>query len=368
MKYYIIAGEASGDLHGSNLIRALKARDSEADIRFWGGDLMAAAGGTMVKSIRDLAYMGYVEVLSHAGEILRNIRFCKKDIVQFNPDVVVFIDYPGFNLRMAKFTHDKGYYNVYYISPQVWAWKKGRIKAMRKTVARLCCILPFEQQFYVDAHFPQATYVGHPLLDEVARFRASGQEPDTDERPLIALLPGSRKQEVRKMLPVMMQLAAHRKEYRYEVAAMSLLGTECYEPLLANKPDNVTVRYDATYEILSRARAAVVCSGTATLEAALFRVPQVVCYSANLLSIFIAGTMLHIKYISLVNLIADQPVVRELIQTDFNLATLDSELRLVANDGPQRNKMLDAYDQIINLLGHQGASDRVAQECLRARN
>ena len=368
MKYYIIAGEASGDLHGSNLIRAIKARDSEADIRFWGGDLMASAGGTMVKSIRELAYMGYVEVLSHAGQILRNIRFCKQDIVQFNPDVMVFIDYPGFNLRIAKFTHAMGFYNVYYISPQVWAWKKGRIRTMRKVLDRLCCILPFEQQFYADCNFTQATYVGHPLLDEVARFKAHEQPETDDSRPVIALLPGSRKQEIRKMLPVMLQLAAHRKEYRFEVAAMSLLGAASYEPLLVNKPDNVTVRYDATYQILSHARAAVVCSGTATLEAALFRVPQVVCYSANLLSIFIAGTLLNIKYISLVNLIADQPVVRELIQTDFNLTTLESELRLIADDGPQRNKMLDAYDQIIHLLGHQGASDRVAQECLRARN
>ncbi|MBP5536204.1 MAG: lipid-A-disaccharide synthase [Bacteroidales bacterium] len=364
MKYYIISGEASGDLHGSNLMRAIYAKDPAADIRFWGGDRMAAVGGVMAKSIKDIAFMGFVEVAAHLHEVLGNLRYCKDDITRFAPDVVVLIDYPGFNLKIAKFAHDKGYRTVYYISPQVWAWKKGRIRTMRRCIDRLCCILPFERQFYIENKFNQATYVGHPLLDEVARYKAQAREQEDAERPIIALLPGSRCQEVRKTLPLMLSVAARRTEYRYEVAGVSMLGEAFYRQLMKDATDNVSLRMDSTYDVLSSARAAVVCSGTATLEAALFKVPQVVCYRANALSVALARRLLKIKYISLVNLIADAPVVRELIQDDFNVETLEGELRMVAEEGPQRSKMLDAYEQIVELLGAQGASDRVAQECM----
>lgn len=378
VKFYIIAGEASGDLHGANLMRALLAKHPDAAVRYWGGDRMAEAAQSVptadvvqVRHIRDLAFMGFVEVVSHLSTVLGNISFCKRDIDAFHPDVVVFIDYPGFNLKIAKYTHARGYKNVYYISPQIWAWKKGRIRPMRRDLDKLCYILPTEQRFYAENEFPQACYVGHPLLDEVQRYKADGAaaplSADGDERPLVALLPGSRKQELKRLLPLMMQLVNRHPEYRFAVAGMHLIGEEFYRSLIPASATNVSIVYDRTYDLLASAYAAVVCSGTATLETALFRVPQVVCYQCNKLSAAIARRLIgsRIKYISLVNLIADRPVVSELIQGDYNPDRLDREFAAITVDDNARRTMMSEYDRIISLLGGVGASQRTADEIVR---
>lgn len=370
MKYYIIAGEASGDLHGSNLMQAIIARDPQAEIRYWGGDRMAAVEGntTMVKHIRELAIMGFVEVALNAKTVVNNLYFCKLDIMQFNPDAMVFIDYPGFNLKIAKYTREQGFRNYYYISPQVWAWKQGRLKAMRRDIYKLCYILPSERKFYSEVDFPQAIYVGHPLLDEVGRYRqrAAAQEVSSseDSRPIVALLPGSRRQELRKTLPTMLRLARRHPEYQFVVAGMSLIGSDFYSQLIGNEVSNLSVVYDSTYDLLSRSFAAVVCSGTATLETALFRVPQVVCYRGNPITIGIAAffikAMGKLKYISLVNLIADEPIVRELIQNDVNDANIEAEFRNITVNADARNAMLEGYGRMIDILGNEGASQRTA--------
>lgn len=361
MRYYIIAGEASGDLHGANLMRAIASADPNAEIRFWGGDLMKACGGTLVRHIRDLAFMGFVEVVSHLPEVLGNIRFCKQDILQFHPDVIVYVDYPGFNLKIAKFAHQHGFKNVHYISPQLWAWKKGRIKGMRRDLDKLCYILPFEEDFYAHNNFPQAVYVGHPLLDAMPQHSAGGRA----ER-LVALLPGSRRQEVSRMLPAMLQLAVAHPEFQFRIAGMSLLGEDFYRPLMCGLP-NVSICFDTTYELLSHADSAIVCSGTATLETALFNVPQVVCYRANQISVALARQFVghRIKYISLVNLIADEPIVTELIQNDFSDGRLEHEFGRIVNNDEVRSQMLQGYDRVRNLLGGGGASLRTAQEIIK---
>ena len=377
MRYYIIAGEASGDLHGANLIRALAQRDPQADIRYWGGDQMAAAcretgiDAVQVKHINSLAYMGFIEVVMHLRTITRNMSLCKKDLLQFQPDAVIYIDYPGFNLKIARFAHEQGLRNYHYISPQLWAWKKGRIKTMRQILDRLYCILPFEEKFYAENNFAPARYVGHPLLDAVERFR-SNDNADTastwDTPSTIALLPGSRRQELHKMLPQMTQMARRHPQYRFVVAGMTLLGSDLYNQLLDPCPDNLTVAYDQTYPLLAHCRAAIVCSGTATLETALFNVPQVVCYRANALSIAIARMVVskRVHYISLVNLIADQPIVTELIQGDMNDEALDRQFDAIVNDGAPRDKMLEGYATLRNILGGGGASDRVAEDILQS--
>lgn len=377
MKYYIISGEASGDLHGSNLMRALLERQPDAQIRFWGGDRMAEVASlhsdtiVQVKHIRDLAYMGFVEVVSHLKDILGNIKFCKQDILDFRPDVVVFIDYPGFNLKIAKFTHKNGLHNVYYISPQIWAWKKNRIRPMRRDLDRLCYILPSERKFYSNINFPQAIYVGHPLLDEVERFNSNSIDSvKENDSKVVALLPGSRKQEIKRMLPLMVQLAAKHPEYHFFIAGMNLIGEAYYRQFVPEGNTNIDIRFDGTYRLLSDAFAAVVCSGTATLEAALFRVPQVVCYQCNIFSAAIARLLVgnRVKYISLVNLIADRPVVRELIQGDFNLKTLDLEFEKIAADEKTRTTIASEYNNLIDILGGSGASERTADEVIEMAN
>ena len=376
MKYYLIAGEASGDLHGANLMRALRQKDPQAEFRFWGGDNMAAIGGTPVRHIRDLAIMGFVEVLAHLRTVLGNIAFCKRDIAQWKPDVVVGIDYPGFNLKIEAWAHEQGFKTVHYISPNLWAWKKGRIKGMRRTLDRLCYILPFEEEFFAENDMPQAVYVGHPLLDminEECGKKGLNQpiQPSTQTRPIIALLPGSRRMELKNSLPLMVHLAAHHPEYQFVVAGMSLIGKDFYDTLIAKhssnqaikQSNNLTVVFDQTYSLLSQAHAAIVCSGTATLEAALFNVPQVVCYSGNPISYLIAKAVVgnRIRYISLVNLIADSPIVTELIQDDFNAERLEREFLLVAADDANRERMLNEYADMRTLLGSGGASLRAAQ-------
>lgn len=368
-KYYIIAGEASGDLHGGNLITALRQKDSNAQFRFWGGDRMkeaAGENGTMVRHIRDLAIMGFIEVISHLGTVLGNISFCKKDILAFNPDVVVFIDYPGFNLKIAKFTHQHGFRNIYYISPQIWAWKKGRLRPMRRDIDKLCYILPTEQKFYKPGVMPQAVYVGHPLLDEVERYHNSSNgnsliSNDSSQSKTVAILPGSRKMELGRMLPVMLKVAARHAEYNFVVAGMSLIGEEFYRKYIPRNASNIDIIFDRTYDILASSYAALVCSGTATLETALFKVPQVVCYQCNKLSAGIARILIgdSIKYISLVNLIADSPVVTELIQSDFNVDRLDAEFMKICGDS--RKHIFDGYAEVDRLLGGKGASSRTAE-------
>jgi len=364
MKYYLIAGEASGDLHGAHLVQELAKLDPAAEFRYWGGDAMAAAvGHEPVRHIRDLAIMGFVEVLAHLGTVLGNISFCKRDIAQWHPDVVVGIDYPGFNLKIEHWAHRHGFRTVHYIAPNLWAWKKGRIKSMRRDLDRLCYILPFEQRFFAENNMPQAKYVGHPLLDAVEDHLI---EPAfRGKRPVVALLPGSRRQELKRSLPLMVQLADRHPEYRFVVAGMSLLGEELYRSLIP-QGSNVEVAYDQTYPLLASAHAAVVCSGTATLETALFNVPQVVCYRANPVSIAIAKAIVsrRIRYISLVNLIADKTVVTELIQGDFNATRLEREFQLVAANDSNRTRMFTQYALLRQRLAGSGASRRTAQAIL----
>ena len=369
MKYYIIAGEASGDLHGANLMRAILRQDPQAQFRFWGGDAMSEVGGKPVRHIRDLAIMGFVEVVRNLRTVTQNINLCKQDILQFQPDACVYIDYPGFNLRIARFAHDRGLLNIHYISPQLWAWKKGRIKSMRRNLDCLCYILPFEQDFYARNHFPQAVYVGHPLLDAVAQFKSQSADNPIQTSPsrrLVALLPGSRKQELKRSLPPMLQVARNHPECDFVIAGMTLLGDRFYQPLIQGLP-NVSIVYDQTYRLLSSAYAALVCSGTATLETALFNVPQVVCYQANAVSAAIARVLIgnRIKYISLVNLIADAPVVVELIQQDFTAQRLEQEFQRILADGSYRQSVLDGYARVHSLLGNAGASDRTAAEIIK---
>jgi lipid-A-disaccharide synthase len=353
MKYYIIAGEASGDLHGSNLIKELVKKDPQAAIRCWGGDLMQNAGATVVKHYRDLAFMGFAEVIRNLPAILRNFKFCRQDIEAFQPDVIVLIDYPGFNLRIAEWAKEKNFKIVYYISPQVWAWKEGRVKQIRKVVDKMIVILPFEKSFYKEKWNYEVEYVGHPLVDVIHEF-VSGYTPEVEYlKPVIAILPGSRKQEVKVKLPVMLQAASAFTDYQLVVARAASLDDEVYEEILRSYPEVISVK-DQTYELLSQATAALVTSGTATLETALFGVPQVVCYKGSAISYQIAKRLIRIKYISLVNLIMDKPVVKELIQNDFNEQQVKTELSAILNDEIRKQQISDDYRQLKELLQHGG--------------
>ena len=363
MKYYIIAGEASGDLHASNLMKAIKQKDTRAEFRFWGGDLMQAQGGELVKHYHDLAFMGFVEVLLNLKTILGNISFCKKDIESWNPDVLVLVDYPGFNLRIAKFAHAKGIKVAYYISPKVWAWKKGRVKTIKKVVDKMLVIFPFEKAFYANYDM-EVEFVGNPLLDALQDEQHQSKaifyrQFDLPDKPLIALLPGSRKQEVSRMLSVMLQVVPLFKNYQFVIAGVPSLGMAFYTKFLDG--DSVKVIFQQTHQIVHHAEAALVTSGTATLETALIDTPQVVCYKANVLSYQIAKRVIKVKYISLVNLIMDKPVVKELIQNDLNVQKLSSELNKLLNDNAYRNKQLSDYKQLRQLLGNSGASAKAAE-------
>lgn len=361
MKYYIIAGEASGDLYGANLIKALRDEDPQAEFRFWGGDAMMKEGGQPVKHIRDLAIMGFIEVVLHLRTVLGNISFCKKDILSWHPDVVIGIDYPGFNLKIEKWAHEHGIKAIHYISPQLWAWKKGRLKGMRSYLDRLCYILPFEQQFYAENNLPQATFVGHPLI-EIIQNRPQDEPFAFDNRPIIALLPGSRRQELLKSLPCMVNLARRHPEYHFVVGGMSLLGKDLYEQHIPTDT-GISVVFDQTYRLLSQAYAAVVCSGTATLETGLFHVPQVVCYRGNPISIAIAKALVgrRINHIALVDLIDDSNVVTELLQQDFNDQRLEEEFLLITSDTANRERMIEGYRRVEQKLGSAGASLRTAK-------
>lgn len=363
MKYYIIAGEASGDLHAANLMKALKKKDPQADFRFWGGDLMQDVGGTMVKHYKELAFMGFIEVVMNLRTILKNITLCKKDITNYNPDVIIFVDYPGFNLRIAKWAKTEGYKTHYYISPQIWAWKEGRIKDIKRDVDAMYVILPFEKEFYEDKHNFPVHFVGHPLIDAIVQkqlinpsdFKA---EFNLDNRPIIALLPGSRKQEISKMLEVMLSVTKDFKDYQFVIAGAPSQDAAFYSKF--TKKQNVNLVMNRTYDILSLATAALVTSGTATLETALFKVPEVVCYKGSTISYQIAKRVINLEYISLVNLIMDKPVVKELIQGDFNTKTLKKELSIILDETNRQNLFLDYYD-LEKKLGGAGASDKTAQ-------
>jgi lipid-A-disaccharide synthase len=363
MKYYIIAGEASGDLHGSNLMKALYEEDPQAEIRFWGGDLMQKAGGTLVKHYRELAFMGFIEVVFNLKTILSNITFCKKDILEFKPDVIVFIDYPGFNMRIAKWAKTLNYKTYYYISPQIWAWKENRIKAIKNDVDKMFVILPFEKSFYEDKHQYPVEFVGHPLIDAIHNQPSFDEtifriENNLSEKPIIAVLPGSRQQEITKMLSVMLSVVDDFQEYEFVIAGAPSQEYEFYQQFITNK--NIKFISNKTYDLLRSSTAALVTSGTATLETALFKVPEVVCYKGSTISYQIAKRIITLKYISLVNLIMDQEVVTELIQSDCNTKRIKEELQKLLEPA-YREKLLQNYDILEKKLGGVGASKKTAK-------
>lgn len=370
MKYYIIAGEASGDLHGANLMKSIYARDPQAEIRFWGGDLMQKVGGTLVKHYRDLAFMGFIEVIQNLRTILKNISFCKRDIATFTPDVLIFIDYPGFNMRIAQWAKERHIQTHYYISPQIWAWKESRIKAIKRDVDFMYVILPFEKDFYEKKHSFPVTFVGHPLIDEIEEFRSREkvdfrQKYQLDDRPIIALLPGSRKQEIKRLLGEMLSVVQNHPEYQFVIAGAPGQEAAFYEQFL--KGQNISFITNDTYALLDVAYAALVTSGTATLETALFKVPQVVLYKGSAISYEIAKRIITLKYISLVNLIMDEEVVVELIQHDCNANKIAIEFEKIVKSG-KRDKILLDYEKLIHNLGGRGASDLVACEIIKNSN
>ncbi len=367
MKYYIIAGEASGDLHGSNLIRALKEEDPNADIRCWGGDLMEEAGGNLAKHYKEMAFMGFLEVLLNLGTIFKNIRFCKEDIAKFSPDVVIFIDFSGFNLRIAQWAKKQGFSTNYYISPQVWASRASRVEKIKRDIDAVYVILPFETEFYA-GYDMEVTFVGHPLLDALERrpqtalgsFRSDhGLDP---EKPVIALLPGSRKQEVSRMLSIMLETVSDFPDYQFVVAGAPSLEMSFYKEILSDS--DVRLIPNKTYELLSISHAALVTSGTATLETALIGVPQVVCYKGNWLSYQIAKRLITLDFISLVNLIMEKEVVQELIQSELNPKNLSKSLSKIIS-GPDREKQIKTYQELKEKLGGPGASRKTARLILK---
>ncbi len=365
MKYYIVAGEASGDLHGANLIKALLKEDKNASIRCWGGDLMQEAGGVLVSHYKERAFMGFFEVIKNLKKVLSFIANCKKDIAAFKPDVVIFIDNSGFNLRVAKWAKAHGFTTNYYISPQVWASRAGRVKDIKRDVDKMFVILPFEKDFYKKYNYDVA-FVGHPLIDAIAdrtqvkesQFRA---EYNLSEKPIIALLPGSRKQEILKMLAVMLSVVDSFKEYQFVIAGAPSQDLKFYKEIIGNK--KVHFINNKTYDLLSVSYAALVASGTATLETALFKVPQVVCYKGSTISYQIAKRIVTLKFISLVNLILDKEVVKELIQDDFTKSNLKKELTKILTPNHREELFLNYLD-LEQKLGGKGASEKVAQQII----
>lgn len=376
MKYYLIVGEASGDLHASRLMRSLRRLDGEADFRFFGGDLMSAVGGTRVKHYRELAYMGFVPVLLHLRTIFKNMAVCKHDIVEWQPDVVILVDYPGFNLDIAKFLHANTSIPVYYyISPKIWAWKEYRIKNIKRDVSEMFSILPFEVQFYEGKHHFPIHYVGNPTADEVTEFLASYTETSDDfcrknglsaDKPLIALLAGSRRQEIKDNLPAMLEAASrYAGKYQLVVAGAPSIPHEYYDKFISGH--DVSVVYDQTYPLLAHSTAALVTSGTATLETALFGVPQVVCYETPIPKViaFLRKHLIKVRYISLVNLIADREVVTELVADTFSVENITKELGKLLPGSPSRTAMLDGYTEVKRRLGKKNAPDNAAEIMVR---
>ena len=369
-KYYIIAGEASGDLHGANLIKEIKKLDSGAEFRCWGGDLMQEEGVKLVKHYRDLAFMGFLEVVKNIRTIFKNMRFCKEDIIKYKPDAVIFIDYPGFNLRIAEFVHENEIPTLYYVSPQVWAWKQSRVEKIKKVVDKMFVILPFEKEFYKKLEY-DVDFVGHPLIDAIEQFKQKAiskqsfcEKHGLNEKPIIALLPGSRSQEIEKKLPLMLSLSSEFDDYQFVIAGAPSRSKEYYDPFLTS--DNVHLILNDTYNLLNNSHSALVTSGTATLETALFKVPQVVCYKSSAFSYRIAKTLIgnRIKFISLVNLIVGNEIVRELIQSNLTKFNLIKELRIVVSTAGREN-MLKEYKILEDKCGGVGASFNTANGMLK---
>jgi lipid-A-disaccharide synthase len=366
MKYYVIAGEPSGDLHASNMMKELLLLDSTIEFRFWGGDLMQQVTQQKPrKHIKELAFMGFVEVAKNIRTIFKNIAFCKKDILEFNPEILILVDYPGFNLRIADWAKQQGIRVFYYISPTIWAWKEDRVEIIKRSVEKMFVILPFEVAVY-KKHGYQADYVGHPLLDAIEQEKNTLPEKEVfiqknqlDQRPIIAVLPGSRKQEIERMFSIMLNVVNDFKDYQFVIAGTTNLPEEAYQMAIDK---NLKVVYNQTYSLMHNAHAGIIKSGTSTLESALFRLPQVVCYKGGTVSYSIARMVVgnRVKYISLPNLILDKPVVKELIQSELTSENLKLELTKILN-GPAREEMLKEYDGLINLLGNSGASKKVAE-------
>lgn len=366
MKYYIIAGEASGDLHASNLIAEIKKLDSSPEFRCWGGDLMKAQGTVLVKHYKDLAFMGFVEVLANINTIMKNIRFCKEDILSYKPDVLILVDYPGFNLRIAEFAKQNGFNVIYYISPQVWAWKQSRVHKIKRIVDRMLVILPFEKEFYRRFDY-DVEFVGHPLLDAIDVIKKKNADIIREElgfggKKVIALLPGSRKQEIALMLPEMLKVVDTFPDHQFAVAAIEAHGKEFYRKMCNDHP--VKIVTGKTYDLLMISHAALVTSGTATLETALFGVPEVVCYKGSYISYQLAKKLIKVDYISLVNLIMQKEVVKELIQQDLNTGNLKNELEKIMNE-ENRNKMKNEFSLLCERLGGKGASANAAGEIIK---
>jgi len=367
LKYYIVSGEASGDLHASNLMKSLKQIDKEADFRYFGGDLMQSVGGVLVKHYRELAYMGILPVLLNIRTILKNLRFCKNDIKTYNPDVLILVDYPGFNLKIARYIKEKTTIPVYYyISPKIWAWKTWRIKEIRKYVDRMLCILPFEVQFYKNYSYP-VEYVGNPTVDTIAAIRNDSETFDEftlrnklSDKPIIALLPGSRKQEIKSNLPDMLKAASAFPDFQLVISGAPGIDTVFYKSFIEKY--NASVVFNQTYSLLQQSKAALVTSGTATLETALLRIPQVVCYKMpfKYLMSIVWILFFKIKYISLVNLIADRPLVKELFKERFSVANVRKELSKLLFNTSYIDSMQAGYDEVAEILGKPGASDRAA--------
>jgi lipid-A-disaccharide synthase len=361
MRYYIIAGEASGDLVGSRLIKAIHSQDTSAEVRCWGGDKMQAAGANLVKHYRELAFMGFVEVITHLRAILRNIDFCKKDILAYKPDVLVLIDYPGFNMRIAEWARKQGLRIAYYVSPQVWAWKEKRVEKIRRDVDKMLVILPFEVDFYKKWNY-EVTYVGHPLVEVVSEEKNNVPVVPLSDKPIIALLPGSRAQEIKVKLPIMLQMAKHFPEYCFAVAQASAQPDSLYNEIIGDAP--VLLVKDQTYNLLKQAKAGLITSGTATLETALFGVPQVVCYKGNAVSFWLATKLVSVKYISLVNLIMDKPVITELIQNELTEANLKTALARLLTDENYKRELKQDYETLWHKLGERPASENAAREII----
>ncbi|MEI2758085.1 MAG: lipid-A-disaccharide synthase [Bacteroidia bacterium] len=361
MRYYIIAGEASGDLHASNLVLQLRKYDTDAVLRGWGGDKMQAAGVEVVKHYRELAFMGFVEVIKNLRTIFKNLEACKKDILTFKPDVVILVDYPGFNMRIAEFLKQQGVKVFYYISPQIWAWKQSRVHKIKRDVDKMFVILPFERDFYKKFNY-EVEFTGHPLLDEIEKIKhqpAKALSQLDNDKKIIALLPGSRMQEIKEMLPVMLKAVSAFKNFSPVIAAAPNIPDSFYQTISGK---NIAIIHGHTYDILQQAYAALVTSGTATLETALFKVPEIVCYKGNRFSYLIARQLVKVKYISLVNLILDRMLVKELIQDDMNEKTLTAEMKLLLEDEKYRGNILAGYDELEAKLGMAGASEKTARK------
>lgn len=367
-RLYIIAGEASGDLHGANLIKAMKKQE-DVNIRAWGGDKMEEAGADVVKHFRDLAFMGFLEVAMNLRTIMKNLSFCKSDILNYKPDALILIDYPGFNMRIAEWAHKQGIKVFYYISPQIWAWKKNRVYSLKKTVDKMFVILPFEKDFY-KKYDMDVEFVGHPLMDEINDFKKQAQSFENftkrnslSQKPIIALIPGSRKQEISKILPEMMRLRSQYPDHQFVLGAAPSMDDSFYRSIIGDS--DVSIIRDQTYPLYHHAQVGMVASGTATLEAAIFGLPEVVCYKGSAISVQIARRVIKVKYISLVNLIMDKEIVTELIQNDLNSKKLKKELDLLLDEN-YAEKLEESYKALRQKLGGVGASDKAAQAMLKS--